>query len=96
MSMKTWQACVLSAGAAATALLLVTGDRNATAQVGAAPDARWHVAVIERSGFEDPTRIMRDAVLVDAATGQTWMMTNNRGLEPAWVLLPQRAPRGQD
>ena len=93
MCIKTWQAGIISAGIVAAAILLAHGDRDAAAQVGAAPDARWHVAVVERAGFEQPERIVRDAVLVDGATGETWIMVKSNGVPEAWVPLPRKAQR---
>ena len=89
MSLKTWQACVLSAGAVAGAMVLST-DRSATAQVGAAPDARWHVAQIQRSSYDESERILRDAVLVDGVTGQAWILSQNRGGDPTWTLIARK------
>jgi hypothetical protein len=91
MFLKTWQACVLSAGAVAGTLVLSTGNGTAAAQGGAAaPDARWHVAQIQRSGYEESERIQRDAVLVDGVTGQTWILSHNRGANPTWLPIAQK------
>ena len=91
MSLKTWQACVLSAGAVAGALVLSAGNRTATAQgSGAAPDARWHVAQIQRSSYDESERILRDAVLVDGVTGQAWILSHNRGAEPTWMPIARK------
>ena len=93
MRIRTWQACILAVGIASAAVVLAPGDRNAAAQVGAAPDARWHVATVERSSFENPERIVRDTVLVDGATGETWIMIKANGVAEAWVPLPKKAQR---
>lgn len=90
MSLKTWQACVLSAGAVAATLVWSAGHRTAAAQGGAAPDARWQVAQIQRSGYEESDRIQRDAVLVDGVTGQTWVLSHNRGANPTWLPIARK------
>jgi hypothetical protein len=87
--MKTWQACTLFAAAVIGALLMAGGPRDTAAQPVAAPNVRWHVVTIERAQRAGNS-VARDAVLVDGASGQTWIMTNAEGLEPAWLPLPRK------
>ena len=86
MALKTWHACILSAGAVAAAFVM-SSDRGANAQVGGAPHAGWHVTVIERSTLQTAERVVRDAMLVDTTTGQTWILTKHEGENPTWVAV---------
>ena len=94
MPPKLFHATLLCIAAAATTVLLV-GVNNATstpalAQPAAAAPARWHVVNIERTGSVEHARVMRDAVLVDGETGQTWIMTNQEGAHPSWVVVTRK------
>lgn len=89
MALRTWHACILSAGAVAAALVL-SADRGASAQVGVAPQPGWHVTVIERSTLQTAERIVRDAVLVEGTTGRTWILTKSEGTDPQWVPISKK------
>ena len=84
MALRSWHACILSGGVVAAACIL-SADEQAPAQAGAAHDHRWQVTVIERSTLQTAERVVRDAVLVDLGTGQTWIMTKAEGLDAEWV-----------